>query len=85
MRIVTAQTEFQVLGAFEDHLYEQDQKRPALRLRLVGALTSEDVSALNGQRITLLDDFGSQIGVFEGYNLVHECTLTLVKEPLAEE
>ncbi len=80
MKIVAGETEIQVLSAFEDFLYEQDQKRPSLRIRLSRALTAEEDAVLNGQPLTLVDDAGAQLGTFEGYGTLHECTLTLLKE-----
>ena len=79
MKIVAGELEIQVLGAFEDFLYEQDQKRPAFRMRFAMVLTNDEIAALNGQTLSLYDDSGRHISSFEGYNAVHECTLTLVK------
>ena len=83
MKIVAGEVEIQVLSAFEDYLYEQDQKRPALRIRFGKALTCEESGVLNGQSLVLVDDNGVQMKTFEGYNAIHECTMTLIKETQA--
>jgi hypothetical protein len=85
MKIVAGEAEMQVMGAFEDFLYEQDQKRPALRIRLGKAPTWEESTALIGHTLVLLDDNGAQIKTYEGYNAIQECTMTLIKETQAEQ
>lgn len=85
MKIVAGEMEIQVLGAFEDFLYEQDQKRPALRMRFGRMLSQDEMAALNGQTIALIDDTGAQIGSYEGYNTVHECIVTMVRVSTVEQ
>lgn len=85
MKIIVGDMQMEVLSAFEDHLYQQDQSRPALRLRLAQPLTQEAAAALPGGAIILQDNGGEQIGTFEGYNAVHECTVTLIKENAGQE
>lgn len=85
MKIVAGELEIQVLGAFEDFLYEQDQKRPALRMRFGRLLSQDEMAALNGQAIALIDDTGAQIGSYEGYNTVHECIVTMVRASTVEQ
>ena len=85
MKIVAGNIEIEVGGAFEDNIYEQDQKRPAFRMKTNRVLTTEELSALNGQTLILQDNNGGQIGTFNGYNKIHECTITMVKEVLPEE
>lgn len=33
----------------------------------------------------MLDDNGTRIGTYEGYNAIHESTMTLIKETQAEQ
>jgi hypothetical protein len=84
MKLVAGNLDIPCLGGFEDHLYEQDQSRPALRLRFQRLLTSEEYAAIDGQELLLIDNTGTQIGTFIGYNLVHEVTMTIFKATDAE-
>lgn len=85
MIIRTNDREIQVKTIFSDSLKRSGKVYPALRFEFAGEVSEEDITALTSGHFEIVDEAGSIIDLYEGYNTLKSVSVVVGKITTAEQ